>query len=84
MFAPQIVFDAAAAQIRAGKRVSDGAIFRNHTDVPGSIDKDAIPRQQFVAFVRLGPNSSRNFFKPWNESVGQIANLTSDRGCRTW
>ena len=46
MFAAQIVFDAAAAQVRTGKRVSDGAILRDYADVFCAIDEDAIAREE--------------------------------------
>ena len=52
MFAPQIVLDAAAAQVRTGKRVSDRAILRDHADVFRAIDEDAIARQQLIASHR--------------------------------
>src|SRR2546423_8289840 len=50
MFAPQIVLDSAAAQIRSRKRIRNRAIFRDHTDVFCSIDKNFVPSQQLIAF----------------------------------
>ena len=53
MFAPQIVVDAAAPQIRPGERVGDRALARDHTDVARAIDEDAIAREQFVDLIEL-------------------------------
>src|SRR5580765_2940029 len=46
MFPPQIVFDAAPAQIRSGHGVSNGAIARNHGHVLRSINEDAVACQE--------------------------------------
>ena len=51
MFAAQIVFDPTAPQIRSGKRVGNRAVFCNDGDVLRSIDKDAIAREQLIAFI---------------------------------
>ena len=48
---PQIVFDPAAAQVWPGKGIGNRAVLRNDADVPCSIDKNAITRKQFIAFV---------------------------------
>jgi hypothetical protein len=51
MFAPQIVFDPAAAQVRAGKRVGNRAVLWDDGDVLRSIDEDAIAGEQFIALL---------------------------------
>ena len=61
MFAPQIVFDSAAAQIRPGKSVGDGAVSWDDADVLRAIDENAIARQELSISSSCGMNSSRNF-----------------------
>src|SRR5438045_3387577 len=78
MLASQIMLDAAAAQVRSGKRVGDRAIFRNHADVPGSIDKNTISRQQFVDLIKLGQKTIQKFLQLWDETLRQIARLSAD------
>src|SRR5262249_56172789 len=54
MFPSQIVFDSTAAQVRAGDRVGNGAIARDHANVAGTIDKNAIAGEEIIAFIELG------------------------------
>ena len=60
------------------KRVSDGAIFRNHADVACAIDKDAIAREQPVHFIQLRNELIEKFFQLRNKGVRQIADLAAD------
>ena len=77
MFAPQIVFDPAAPQIWPGKRVGNRAIFCNDADVLRSIDKDAIAREQFIAFIEARDKFVEKLPELRNEILGQIANLSA-------
>ena len=43
---PQIVLDAAAAEIRAGERVGDRAVFRDDANIAGAIDENAVAGQE--------------------------------------
>ena len=65
------MLDAAAAQVRTGKRVSDRAILRNHADVFRAIDKDAIARQQLVDLIELRNEIIEKFLELRNERSGR-------------
>ena len=84
MFAPQIVLDAAAAQIRAGKRVGDRAIFRDHADVFRAIDEDAIAREQFVDLIELRNEIIEKLFELRDESFRQDRGSVRRRACKKW
>ena len=77
MFASQIVFNPAASQIRPGKRVGNRAIFCDDTDVFRSIDKDAIAREQFIAFIEAWDKFVEELINLRNEILGKIANLSA-------
>ena len=78
MFAAQIVLDAAAAQVRTGKRVGDRAIPRNHADVSRAIDEDAISREELVDLIELRNEIIEKLLELRDETFRQIANLTAD------
>ena len=75
MFAPQVVFDPAAAQIRTGEGVRDGALFRDDSDVFSPIYKNAVACEQFVAFIETWPEVIEEFFELRDEIFRQIADL---------
>ena len=80
MFAPQIMFDPASAQIRAGERISNRALLRDYADVFGSIDKNLVARQQSVALVQTRLEIVEEFLQLRGETLGQIANLSAHAG----
>src|SRR2546421_12894721 len=80
MFAPQIVFDAAAAQNRTGKRVGDRALLGDDAEVFCSIDKDAIPREQLVHLVQRRAELIEKIAQHRDEFLREIANLSADSG----
>ena len=77
MFPAKIMLDSTGAQIWPGDRKSDRAIPRNDTDIPGSINEDAITGEKFVDFVELGNETVEKSFQLWNETFGQISDLTT-------
>ena len=84
MLPAQIVIDAAAAQVRAGEAVGDGAIFRDHADVARAIDEDAIPREEVIDFVELRDEVVEKLAQLREERVRQIARFARRCGCRKW
>src|SRR3954454_22041744 len=80
MFATQIVFNAAAAQVRSRDRVGDRTLFRNHTDVACAIDEDPVPRQQSIAFIKRRREAVDELLELWEERLRKIANLAADTG----
>src|SRR5205823_2058440 len=77
MFAPQIMFDPASAQIRPGERISNRALLRDYADVFGSIDKNLVARQQSVALVQTRLEIVEEFLQLRDETLGQIADLSA-------
>src|SRR5439155_12301200 len=80
MFPPQIVFDSTATQVRPRKRVSDGTIARDHSDVACAIDKNAIAGEEVVAFIEFRAKRLEEFSQLRNEIRRQIANLSANAG----
>src|SRR4051794_36730142 len=78
MLPAQIMFDAASAQIRPGKRVGDRAVARNHANIFGSIDENAVPGQELVDFVELWDEVVQKFAQGRDKRFRQVANLAAD------
>ena len=71
------MFDSAPAQIRARKRIGDGAIAWDHTNIAGAIDKNAIAREEVVALIELGAEGLEKLFQLRDKIRGQIADLSA-------
>ena len=86
MFSSQIMLDATSAKVWTGKGVSDGTIARNDPDVLGSIDKDAIAREEAIAFLQAWREALEKGIELWNKIRRQVANLATNSrvgGCET-
>ena len=82
MFAPQVMFNPAPAQIRPGKRIGDGAVPRNDADVTRAIDEDAIAGKKFVDFIELRNEIVEKFLELRDECFRADPGSGRRRGCR--
>ena len=71
------MFDSAAAQVRAGERIGNGAIGWDHANVAGAIDKNAIAGEEVIAFIELGAKGLEKLFQLRDKIRGQIADLSA-------
>src|SRR5438132_2741519 len=75
MFATQIDFKSASAQVRAGHGIDNRAILRDDANVFGTIDKNLVSGKQSVAFIETRTEVIEEFFQLRDEVLGQIADL---------
>src|SRR5947209_15761184 len=80
MFAAQIVFDAASAQVWAGKRISNGAFLRNHAHILRPVDEDLVAGEQAVHLLQGRTKLLQKIAQQRQEFFREIANLAADPG----